>query len=37
MYAPDYSIIEILCQKNSILTLAELMNGEEDEKRIHTT
>ncbi len=32
---PDYSIIEILCQELNI-TLAELMNGEEDEKSIHT-
>ena len=32
---PDYCIIEILCQELNI-TLAELMNGEEDEKSIHT-
>lgn len=34
MYA-DYSIIELLCEELNI-TLAELMNGEEDEKSIHT-
>lgn len=32
---PDYSIIESLCKELGI-TLAELMNGEEDEKSIHT-
>ncbi|MDE6606594.1 MAG: helix-turn-helix domain-containing protein [Lachnospiraceae bacterium] len=32
---PDYCIVEILCQELSI-TLAELINGEEDEKSIHT-
>ncbi len=32
---PDYCIIEILCQELNI-TLAELMNGEKDEKSIHT-
>lgn len=32
---PDYSVIELLCEKLNI-TLAELMNGEEDEKSIHT-
>ena len=32
---PDYSIIELLC-KELKTTLAELMNGEEDEKSIHT-
>lgn len=32
---PDYCIVEILCQELNI-TLAELMNGEEDEKSIHT-
>ena len=32
---PDYSIIEPLCQELNI-TLAELLDGEEDEKSIHT-
>ena len=32
---PDYSVIELLCEELNI-TLAELMNGEEDEKSIHT-
>lgn len=32
---PDYAIIELLCRELNI-TLAELMNGEEDEKSIHT-
>ena len=32
---PDYAIVEILCKELDI-TLAELMNGEEDEKSIHT-
>lgn len=32
---PDYSVIELLCRELST-TLAELMNGEEDEKSIHT-
>jgi len=32
---PDYCIVEILCKELGI-TLAELMNGEEDEKSIHT-
>ena len=32
---PDYSIVELLC-KELKTTLAELMNGEEDEKSIHT-
>jgi len=32
---PDYCIVEILCKELDI-TLAELMNGEEDEKSIHT-
>lgn len=32
---PDYSVIELLC-KELDTTLAELMNGEEDEKSIHT-
>ncbi len=32
---PDYSIIESLCQELNI-TLAELLDGEEDEKSIHT-
>ncbi len=32
---PDYSIIEQLCRELHI-TLAELMNGEEDEKSVHT-
>ena len=32
---PDYSIVESLC-KELKTTLAELMNGEEDEKSIHT-
>lgn len=32
---PDYSVIELLCEELKI-TLAELMNGEEDEKSIHT-
>ncbi len=32
---PDYSIIEQLCKELKI-TLAELMNGEEDEKSVHT-
>ena len=32
---PDYSMIEPLCQELNI-TLAELLNGEEDEKSIHT-
>lgn len=32
---PDYSIVEILCKELNI-TLAELMNAEEDEKSIHT-
>lgn len=32
---PDYSIIESLC-KELDTTLAELLNGEEDEKSIHT-
>lgn len=30
---PDYSVIELLCEELNI-TLAELMNGEEDEKSI---
>ncbi len=34
-YMPDYSIIELLCKELDI-TLAELMNGEEDERSIHT-
>lgn len=32
---PDYSVIEQLCRELGI-TLAELMNAEEDEKSIHT-
>lgn len=32
---PDYSIVESLCKELNT-TLAELMNGEEDEKSIHT-
>ena len=32
---PDYSVIELLCKELNT-TLAELMNGEEDEKSIHT-
>ncbi len=32
---PDYSIIESLCTELNT-TLAELMNGEEDDKSIHT-
>ncbi len=32
---PDYSIVACLCKELNI-TLAELMNGEEDEKSIHT-
>ncbi len=32
---PDYSIIEALCLELNV-TLAELINGEEDEKSIHT-
>ena len=32
---PNYSVIELLCEELNI-TLAELMNGEEDEKSIHT-
>ena len=32
---PDYSMIEPLCQELNI-TLAELFDGEEDEKSIHT-
>lgn len=32
---PDYSIVELLCKELNT-TLAELMNGEEDEKSIHT-
>ena len=32
---PDYSVIELLCEELNI-TLAELMNGEKDEKSIHT-
>lgn len=32
---PDYLIVELLCKELNI-TLAELMNGEEDEKSIHT-
>lgn len=32
---PDYSVIELLCRELNT-TLAELMNGEEDEKSIHT-
>lgn len=32
---PDYSVIELLCRELST-TLAELMNGEEDERSIHT-
>ncbi|MDE7327092.1 MAG: helix-turn-helix domain-containing protein, partial [Lachnospiraceae bacterium] len=32
---PDYSIIELLCRELNT-TLSELMNGEEDEKSIHT-
>lgn len=32
---PDYSIVELLCNELKI-TIAELMNGEEDEKSIHT-
>ncbi len=32
---PDYSIIEPLCRELNI-TLAELIDGEEDEKSIHT-
>ena len=32
---PDYSIIEPLCRELNI-TLAELLDGEEDEKSIHT-
>lgn len=31
---PDYSVIELLCEELNI-TLAELMNGEEDEKSLH--
>ena len=32
---PDYSVVELLC-KELDTTLAELMNGKEDEKSIHT-
>lgn len=32
---PDYSIVESLCTELNT-TLAELMNGEEDDKSIHT-
>ena len=32
---PDYSVIELLCKELNT-TLPELMNGEEDEKSIHT-
>ena len=32
---PDYSVVESLCRELNI-TLAELMDGEEDEKSIHT-
>lgn len=32
---PDYSVIELLCEELNT-TLAELMNGEDDEKSIHT-
>ncbi len=32
---PDYAIVECLCKELHI-TLAELMNGEEDEKSMHT-
>lgn len=32
---PDYSIVELLCKELNI-TLAELMNGEKDEKNMHT-
>lgn len=32
---PDYSIVESLCKELNT-TLAELINGEEDEKSIHT-
>ena len=32
---PDYSIIESLCQELNI-TLAQLLDGEEEEKSIHT-
>lgn len=32
---PDYSIIETLCHELNV-TLAELIDGEEDEKSIHT-
>ncbi len=32
---PDYSIIEPLCRELNI-TLAELLDGEEDEKSVHT-
>ncbi|MDE6905949.1 MAG: helix-turn-helix domain-containing protein [Lachnospiraceae bacterium] len=32
---PDYSVIELLCKELNT-TLGELMNGEEDEKSIHT-
>ena len=32
---PDYSVIELLCKELNT-TLAELMNGEENEKSIHT-
>lgn len=32
---PDYSVIELLCKELNT-TLAELMNGEDDEKSIHT-
>lgn len=32
---PDYSIVEFLCKELNT-TLSELMNGEEDEKSIHT-
>lgn len=32
---PDYSIIEALCRELNI-SLAELLDGEEDEKSIHT-
>jgi len=32
---PDYCVVEILCKELDI-TLAELMNGKEDEKSIHT-
>ena len=32
---PDYSIVESLCKELNT-SLAELINGEEDEKSIHT-